>query len=1274
MEIKHSMTKFLILLTILFILNLSCVQAFNTNLISFKDHIKSFERKTLAKSLNTEKDPDTGKIRIVMRLDNTPIPEGIEVEAKSGNLVQALISADKLRELEKSVYIREPLRVFPQTVSQGVGVINASSLHNLNITGEGVKVAVIDVGFTDVNSNPEIWNVEEIKSFRSDGLVEVDKHGTACAEIILDVAPNASLYLYTVQYDVELLEAINYSIEKGVDIISMSLGLLNAGGYDGTGEVCEKVNEAHDAGIFFVVAAGNFAQYHYEGNFTDNDSNDFHEFSGTDEVLNIENIGTGMDIGVYLSWYDWPTSDQDYDMCLVKWNNSTGDWDLVTCSEGTQTGTQEPVEYIGYTVQSSGDYGVIIYNYSANESVHFDLFVLSSPNVYPEYNNPEGSISIPADARGAFAVGATYWADDSLETFSSRGPTNDGRIKPDVVAPDGVSSYTYGSFYGTSAATPHVAGAAALLLSYDYSLSPDELKDYLEKTAVDLGGSGKDNQFGAGRIDVYNAYQHTRIKYINNSTFIQETINLAKNGDVIILRDGIYSENVIVNKSVTIRSENGSASCTINASNHILPVFTVNASYVNISGITITEGDAGILVNGSNCNFSYNSITDNNYGIKLNNSNNNIISSNIFSSNQWDIYASNSSNDTFLNNTLGRAYPTTIDFTHSGGIALKGVDSPPATPDRVFSTGKYVNITNLTQNAWLRLNISYSDEIAGDEFTIKIWKYNGIWQESGWNGSRYLDMVNNTVGVNIIDFSIFSAFTRDVTPPLSVSNLQNTTGNFWINWSWSNPESDFNHTMVFIDGVFQLNTSLSYYNATFLPHGNHTISTRTVDSAGNINTTWVNQTTEIPNNPPVLTNLSNLTVFENETVFIELNATDADGDNITYFCNRTDLFTDFSATTGKGNWTTQTGNAGVHYVDFGVSDGYNGTDNITMSITVYDSSPPQSIKDLQAKTGTSSINWMWVNPSNFDFSHVMVYLNGVWVANVTTNYYEATNLNPGTEYEIGTRTVDESGLINETWVNMSVKTESTQPTRVIRSGGGGGGGSISIIPPRMEATSEVTHSEIRYFKSGKEVTLTLPPRMVELTNLTEIKVISEGSATLTVTVGYVKEFKEIPDRYSVISMFEVVVSKYGIKVENGIKGTLKFRISKEILEYGKPVLIKFNTKSGEWVEVQSEKESEDDRYLHYTSNLTSFSVFAIAEVAEVRMPTISMTKKPPERTSFPEKIMPVETQSPVPEPSKEKIVETPLIKSNKLGKYDWSLFILGIILASILRQYIRKNQ
>ena len=121
---------------------------------------------------------------------------------------------------------------------------------------------------------------------------------------------------------------------------------------------------------------------------------------------------------------------------------------------------------------------------------------------------PPVSIDTPADAIDAFTVGAvsfnntaTNYSDDFLEVFSSQGPTDDGRLKPEICGPDGTLTHqnalTAGGFFGTSAATPHVAGAAALLLEQTPSLTVDQLRQKLIDNARFDADFSQDNLCGS---------------------------------------------------------------------------------------------------------------------------------------------------------------------------------------------------------------------------------------------------------------------------------------------------------------------------------------------------------------------------------------------------------------------------------------------------------------------------------------------------------------------------------------------------------------------------------------------------------------------------------------------------------------------------------------------------------------------------------------------------------------------------------------------------------
>ena len=143
-------------------------------------------------------------------------------------------------------------------------------------------------------------------------------------------------------------------------------------------------------------------------------------------------------------------------------------------------------------------------------------------------------INTPADATGALAIGAVS-AGGSIASFSSRGPTADGRTKPDVVAM-GVGtrvasflkdSSTYNFFSGTSASAPLAASAAALLLSARSELTPSQVIDALRNTAD--RAEFPDNTFGWGLINAADALQYPTLR-VQNLVNIVEIFLSSANG------------------------------------------------------------------------------------------------------------------------------------------------------------------------------------------------------------------------------------------------------------------------------------------------------------------------------------------------------------------------------------------------------------------------------------------------------------------------------------------------------------------------------------------------------------------------------------------------------------------------------------------------------------------------------------------------------------------------------------------------------------------------
>ncbi|MGC8961877.1 MAG: S8 family serine peptidase, partial [Candidatus Bathyarchaeia archaeon] len=454
--------------------------------------------------------PAKGEFRVILELDGAHTDSfagrvssmGGVVEGVHGNLLQVRINSQLLKDIAGDPHVLEVRRpatpILNGLTSEGVEFIRADLVHSQGFLGRDVDVAVIDVGFDP--SNPEIaGNVREVKSFRIDGDIrggggEYEAHGTGCAEIVVDVAPEARLYLINFETDLEFLEAVDYAVSKGVKIITTSIGFVDVGPYDGRSYISEAADKAAQHGILFIASAGNAALSHWKGAFRDDDDDGFLNYTPLDETNDII-LERGEAVRIYLSWDDWPSSTQDYDLYLYD-----EELNLVASSTNPQTGFQPPTESISFTAPSSGVYRIVIAKSRASGVNNFHLFCFSREL---EHYVEEGSITPPADAIGALAVGAVSIPDGAIEPYSSRGPTDDGRVKPDLVAPDGVSTSSFGTqaFYGTSASTPHVAGAAALILSANRSLTLDGLRGILESTATDKGAAGKDNLYGAGLID-----------------------------------------------------------------------------------------------------------------------------------------------------------------------------------------------------------------------------------------------------------------------------------------------------------------------------------------------------------------------------------------------------------------------------------------------------------------------------------------------------------------------------------------------------------------------------------------------------------------------------------------------------------------------------------------------------------------------------------------------------------------------------------------------------
>ena len=158
-----------------------------------------------------------------------------------------------------------------------------------------------------------------------------------------------------------------------------------------------------------------------------------------------------------------------------------------------------PFEEVFYQVSSAGTYCLAVGNYSGTSPGWIQLRIRSPQQL--EHYTSHHSIAEPADSAnpGLLAVGAADVRNTfTIEDFSSRGPTTDGRIKPDIVGADKVHSAAFGELFpGTSQASPHVAGLAALVKQRFPNYTPQQVTNYL-KAHAEARGSVPNNTWGYG--------------------------------------------------------------------------------------------------------------------------------------------------------------------------------------------------------------------------------------------------------------------------------------------------------------------------------------------------------------------------------------------------------------------------------------------------------------------------------------------------------------------------------------------------------------------------------------------------------------------------------------------------------------------------------------------------------------------------------------------------------------------------------------------------------
>jgi len=291
------------------------------------------------------------------------------------------------------------------------------------------------------------------------------------------------------------------------------------------------------------------------------------------------------------------------------------------------------------------------------------------------------------------------------------------------------------------------------------------------------------------------------------------------------------------------------------ASNNGYGITLGSSSSNMLTNNTASNNGYGIELFSSNNNMLTNNIASNNWcGIYMESSDNNTLSSNTVSDNTWnDLYIVNSES-AFRDNTLNG---TTISFTYEGDVSLKGVGSPAPDPAGWNTIGKFISATGQSAGAWIFLNFSYfgSDLSGLDESSLKVWKHNGTnWIEDGRNDARYLDVGGNVIGVNITSFSVFApaalAPAAAYIPP-DPTNLTNTTGRYWVNYTWSAETGTGNVTdsyNVSMNETWTNGTTETFRNVNVAPGGwaNITVFAYNASGTGTLSSGSISDNVQAP--------------------------------------------------------------------------------------------------------------------------------------------------------------------------------------------------------------------------------------------------------------------------------------------------------------------------------------------------------------------------------------------------------------------------------------------
>jgi subtilisin family serine protease len=439
---------------------------------------------------------------------------GIELEDPALRTVQGRIAPAALEALAALPFVRAITpadRARPRAIDgEGDRAARADLVRAQGFDGAGVTVGVISDGIDGLGAAQAGGDLDGVSIPTDDRCRPGEgNEGTAMLEIVHALAPGARLLFSGAATSLEFIAAVRCLAAAGAAVIVDDLGFY-AEPYFLDGPVAIAVRAVVQAGVVHVTAAGNDATRHVEQLYRSGGCGDLHTFGPASSVCTDHILMAPLDtLECTLQWNDpWGAAADDYDLLLVDETLA-----VVAAGDNLQRGAEDPIERVSWTNTASVPrrMGLQIRKV-AGEARSLEMFCSDGPL---DVSTPAGSIfGHPAvsEVVTVGAIDASVASLEAVEPFSSRGPVDlffpvTSRDKPDLAGFDDVTTGVPGlsPFIGTSAAAPHVAAVAALLLAKDPFLSPAGIAAALRAGAVDVPPDGPDETTGAGRLDALGA-------------------------------------------------------------------------------------------------------------------------------------------------------------------------------------------------------------------------------------------------------------------------------------------------------------------------------------------------------------------------------------------------------------------------------------------------------------------------------------------------------------------------------------------------------------------------------------------------------------------------------------------------------------------------------------------------------------------------------------------------------------------------------------------------